>query len=143
MAEKGKFEGTVVKEILLKGTQLGHRLFRQNVGTGWTGKSTRFSRIQRVEVRPGDVLLRNARPLRAGLCTGSSDIIGWTMIKITPDMIDLQIPVFTAIEVKTRGTVLTKPQRLFIDFIKEKNGIAFVAKTIESYVEELLSWKPK
>jgi hypothetical protein len=53
---------------------LGGRVFRNNVG----------------EYKVGD------RYIRYGLCPGSSDIIGWTPVKITPEMVGTTLPVFTA-----------------------------------------------
>jgi hypothetical protein len=37
--------------------------------------------------------------LKYGLCLGSSDLIGWTIREITPDMVEKKVAVFTAIQV--------------------------------------------
>lgn len=49
--------------------------------------------------------LKDARGqlVRYGLCPGSSDLIGFRTITITPDMVGQQVAVFTAVEVKDRG----------------------------------------
>ncbi len=43
-----------------------------------------------------------------GLCVGSSDLIGFKSMTITPEMVGQKIAVFTALEVKTeKGKVST------------------------------------
>lgn len=66
-----------------------------------------------------------------GLTPGSSDLIGWRSLPITPDMVGKRIAVFTAIEVKTPKGRLTPQQRNFIDIVRAHGGIAGVAKSIE------------
>jgi hypothetical protein len=95
------------------------RLFRNNTGTGWVGKSRTKGSITYIE---------NARPLKAGLCTGSSDLIGWTEKKVTPDMVGKNIAIFTALEIKTPRGKPTKEQLNFIKQIKNSGGIAGVAR---------------
>lgn len=58
-------------------SEMGYRLFRNNVGKTWIGKSEVFNRRQTVIVEPGDVVIRNARRFNAGLYKGSGDLIGW------------------------------------------------------------------
>ena len=67
------------------------RLFRNNNGVGWIGKVERPSRPITVTVFPGDVVIRKARPLHAGLCEGSGDLIGWRTVEITPEMVGQRI----------------------------------------------------
>lgn len=99
------------------------RMFRNNVGLGWTGKSYRS--------KLGGIIIENPRPLHAGLCTGSSDLIGWTTIKITFDMIGTEIAVFTAIEVKTEKGKIKKEQINFIDQVKKSGGYASVIRSVD------------
>lgn len=91
-------------------------LFRNNTGVVWAGNIVKRS--------AGEIVLSNPRPIKAGLCVGSSDLIGWTEIEITPEMIGRKIAVFTAIEAKTGSVRLTKPQAHFIKTIKQAGGIA-------------------
>lgn len=114
--------------------------WRNNTGTGWVGKVKRLSN--------GDILISNPRPLRAGLCKGSSDIIGITPVKITKEMIGKKICVFTAAEVKSPKGKATEEQICFIDKINSSGGIAFIArsesdakKQIEKYLHGLSSSK--
>lgn len=82
-------------------------------------------------VKPGDVILENARPLTAGLCKGSSDFIGWHSVEITPDMVGRKIAVFAGLEVKTEKGRATKEQQTFIDAVKISGGIAGVVRSAE------------
>ncbi len=96
------------------------RMFRNNVGTGWQG--------QVVSRELGAIVLQNARPLHAGLCVGSSDLIGWKSVTITPDMVGQQVAVFVAAEVKTASGRLTGEQTNFLDKVRAAGGIAVVVR---------------
>lgn len=116
-------EMNLLRSILLACSRGPTRLFRQNVGQGWVGQSRRFSRAETVVVQPGDVLIRNARPLQAGLCEGSSDLIGWTQRDGRA--------VFTAVEVKAERGRVTDGQRQFIDVVSSAGGIAGVVRSVD------------
>lgn len=103
------------------------RLFRNNVGLGWVGKSRRIEKTGMAWLKQGDVVVSNARPLHAGLCEGSSDLIGWRTVTITPDMIGQQVAVFTAIEVKSERGRPTPEQRAFVAAVRVMGGRAGVA----------------
>lgn len=66
-----------------------------------------------------------------GLCVGSSDLIGWTTLEITPDMVGKKVAVFTAIEVKTAKGNPSPEQRNFISRVREAGGIAGIARSPE------------
>jgi len=93
----------------------------------------------RLAVGSGDVrLFRNntgalldmqGRLVKFGLCKGSSDLIGFRSITITPDMVGQKIAVFSAIEVKDKGKA-TVEQKNFINIINNAGGYAGVAKNV-------------
>lgn len=71
------------------------KLFRNDNGTAWAGgKATR---------RGGLTILDGARRITYGLMPGSADLIGWTPIVITPEMVGQTVAVFTSIEAKTEN----------------------------------------
>lgn len=105
------------------------RLFRQNVGRGWVGNSTPFRSRQTITVEAGDVLVRKARPLHAGLCPGSSDLIGWRTVEITPEMVGRRLAVFVALEVKDKGG-LTDEQGRFLQVLGDAGGIAAEVRSV-------------
>lgn len=111
-------ETNIVREILKAITGIGARAFRQNTGMGWAGQATRINH--------DTVVVKHARPLHAGLCKGSSDIIGWTPVEITPDMVGQRVAVFTAIEVK-KSSRATQQQIRFINAVNAAGGIAGIA----------------
>ena len=97
------------------------RMFRNNVGTGWQG--------QVVSKDLGAVVIQNARPLHAGLCVGSSDLIGWKTVTITPDMVGQQVAMFVAAEVKTATGRLTGEQQNFLNKVRDAGGLAVVIRS--------------
>lgn len=99
------------------------RLFRNNTAQAWVGAATKIMRPTAVTLQPGDVVIRNARPLHAGLCTGSSDLIGWTQRD--------GAAVFTAVEVKTETGRATPEQRQFVDAVSGAGGIAGVVRSVD------------
>ena len=105
--------------------------WRNNVGTGWVGRSTRISKPTTVYLEPGDVVVRNARPLKSGLCEGSSDIIGITPVFIDENMLGKTLGVFTAIEVKTKKGKPSEKQSNYIKMVKAHGGYAGIARCNE------------
>jgi len=104
-------ETKLVRDVHLKiGARIGTRLFRNNVG--------------RYQDRSGNWV-------QYGLCVGSSDLIGWHSVTITPDMVGQTIARFLAIETKMPGKRMTPEQQNFIEAVKRSGGIAGVAFSVE------------
>jgi hypothetical protein len=126
MAQSGGGSGSEreTQNRILLSCRLGDtRLFRQNVGQGWAGRL--------VSNQAGRVTLQDARPLIAGLCTGSSDLIGWRSIEVTADMVGRRLAVFAAVEVKSATGRPTEQQRAFLSAVQDAGGIACVARSVE------------
>lgn len=86
------------------------RLFRNNVG---------------VAVAPqGGVV-------RYGLCNGSSDLIGWQSLTVTPDMVGKRIARFVAVEVKTERGRISEEQTRFLSAVKDAGGIGEICRSPE------------
>jgi VRR-NUC domain len=96
-------------------------LFRNNTGQAWAGRTQRMGK---------DVILYDARPFHGGLCVGSSDLIGWKTVQVTPDMVGKPLAVFCAIEVKSLTGRATEEQRNFIGQVQRAGGLAGIAKTV-------------
>ena len=119
-----KKEKSLLNDLAINATKYGSRLFRNNNGIGWVGRLFKPSQQCTVKVGPGDVVLKHARPLHAGLCTGSSDLIGWTTIEITEDMVGRKVAVFTGAEVKIGKDRESKQQESFRRTVIDHGGIA-------------------
>ena len=120
--------------ILKASSEMGARLFRNNVGKGYVGKLIFKGR---------DVLIKGFRVLHAGLCQGSSDLIGWDTILITPEMVGKKIAVFKAVEVKARNGLPTKEQVNFINQVNKAGGIGIIANSEKKYITEYGLWITK
>lgn len=117
-------EHSIQNDIMLAcGSDPSVRLFRNNTGTGWVGEV--------IKQDAGIVILRNPRPLHSGLCKGSSDIIGFKSVTITPEMVGQTLAVFTGMEVKTPRGKATPEQETFIKIVNRFGGIAGVVRSTD------------
>lgn len=132
---KRESENSIMHKVMMAVTKVGMRVFRNHVGVAFQGKPERFSETTRIEIGPGDVLIRNARTVKAGLITGSSDLVGWTSRMITEYDLGKQIAQFTAIEVKSEDGSLEPEQRQFLEVVKDSGGLAIVARSAEEALE--------
>jgi hypothetical protein len=80
---------------------------------------------------------QGGRLVRYGLCTGSSDLIGWRTITITPEMVGQRLAVFTSIEVKTPTGHLTPAQSAWLGTVRGCGGIAGIARSVRD-AEDIL-----
>lgn len=127
----GRTERRIQSEIMLALADHGVTAWRNNVGTGWAGKhATQIKTPGAVKVSHGDVVVRNARPLHAGLCKGSSDLIGLRAVIITPEMIGETLAQFVALEVKRPGAKATLEQRRFLEFVQGSGGHARIVRCV-------------
>lgn len=113
-------EKDVQNNLILHASQIGLTLFCNNVG---------MYKDQRGNV------------IRYGLCKGSSDLIGWTPVTVTPDMVGKKIAVFTAVEVKLNKNgkyKATDDQKRFISAVLNNGGFAGVADC-EKDLEEIIN----
>lgn len=125
-------ETDILHRVMLRATQAGMRVFRNNVGMAWLGKATRNDSNHPVvtTLAPGDVVVRKAKPVKFGIGgEGGSDLIGIDEITITPEMVGTKIGQFVALEVKTpKGKV--KPSQLnFISFVTSMGGRGQVVRS--------------
>lgn len=103
-------ETNIGKRIQKKLSALGSRLFRNNRGLFLT--------------------LDGTRKVRAGIeMDGSSDLIGYTKVEITPEMVGKKIAVITVCEVKSLKGRVQDNQQLFINAIRAAGGFGFVARS--------------
>ena len=122
-------EQDIQTRVMLALSKRNAKIFRNNVGVGWQGKSYR---------RPnGDIVIETPRPLHAGLCTGSSDLIGWHSVVVTPEMVGTRVAIFTAVEVKQPKKKPTEVQQNFINVVLEAGGYAGVATNDDEAVDIL------
>lgn len=127
-------ERDLLNDIRMQASHLGARLFRNNVGIGWAGRL-----IKHVG---GSVTLLSARPLHAGLCIGSSDLVGWMPYTIKTEDVGRTVALFCAVEVKWGGTVVTNEQAAFIMAVKMAGGLAGVVRDTETALDALKNYRP-
>ena len=135
-------ETNIMKTIQLAlGSIKGVRLFRNNSGSAWIGKHYRATKREQVWINPGDVVVLQARFFTAGLCVGSSDLIGMKSLIVTPEMVGKPIAVFTSVEVKTSAGKASKEQVSFTQMVNNLGGIGMIV-TDENEALEILNKKP-
>lgn len=81
-------------------------------------------------VRGMFLTLDGARKVRAGLqAAGASDLIGFTPVLVTPDMVGSIVAIFTAIETKTATGSASQEQTNYINFVSNNGGYAGIARS--------------
>lgn len=124
-------EHAIQQQILATLGSGPQRLWRNNVGTGWAGPSTRVTRenlrLVAAELRPGDVVIRSGRVLHSGLCVGSADLIGYRVQEIGGQ----RVARFAAVEVKSATGRPSREQQAFLAKVQADGGLAGIARSVE------------
>lgn len=122
-------------------------LFRVNTGRAWlSGMGPPGVR----KLTDGSVHIQAARPIAMGFArpsgdpvTGTSDLIGWSSVVVTPDMVGCRVAVFTAIETKkSKGGRTSDDQANFIAQVLKAGGIAGVANSPEAARSIVSGYRP-
>ena len=129
-----KLETNIVNAIMKSVSPHGVRLFRNVRGNFYTIDSVRalISAVLSMNKLSIKVAIQNLRQLAAGLLApGASDLIGFTPVVITQDMVGQKIAVFSAVECKTETGRASPEQLHFCDFIRKSGGFAGIARSPE------------
>lgn len=134
---EGESEKSIMHRAMIELTKVGMRLFRNTVGMAYQGKAERFTETTTVEVHPGDIVIRKARTIKAGLMTGSSDLVGWISREINEYDLGKVIAQFAAVEIKSEDGGLEPEQVQFLTVVRDSGGCAIVARSPEEAIERL------
>lgn len=135
-------EGVNQRKIWL-GLGAVSRLFRVNTGRAWLSGAGPARRLA-----DGSVVVPAARPVALGFAStdgkpvkGTSDLCGWTKVKITQEMVGLDVAVFTAIETKKSKNGKASTEQLnFVDQVISSGGIAGVASSPKEALSIIDQW---
>ena len=109
---------------LMAGMEAGFSPFASATGIHIiNGKPAFSANLLAQALRPGDVVIRQGRPLHAGLCVGSSDLIGYRQVD--------GVAQFVALEVKSATGRPTAQQVQFLDHITSVGGCAGIVRSVE------------
>ncbi len=104
-------ETNIVNSFRIAAAKVGMTLFKNSKGVFFT---------------------HDGRRVTAGLIAdGSSDLIGFKRVKITPPMVGTELAIFCAAEVKTATGSVRPEQKRFIEFIRSSGGIGAVVRCDE------------
>jgi hypothetical protein len=111
--------------------------FRANVGRGWqgTGKPFRATSPIVVALKPGDMVLRQARPFDTGLPAGFHDLFGWVEVTITPDMVGEKFARFFSMDAKAEKGRVSAKQDDFSAAVNGSGGVAGIARSSQDAIE--------
>lgn len=137
-------ETPLLRRLMLAFTGIGARLFRNQVGEGWYGNAIYNGTGSMFDVPI--VTIKYPRKLSAGLCVGSSDLIGWHSVEITPEMVGRRVAIFVAVEAKSDNGRASDEQGNFLKAVSDAGGIALLVTgedEIETAALQAKSWLPR
>lgn len=122
-------------------SKMGHRLFRCNSGQVWQGKEV-LAECPKCKWKPSVKSIMLLNPRRIHLHEeGFPDTVGFSVVEITPEMVGERIPVFTAIELKTKNDRLRPAQKRFLEGFRNHGTIAGVARAVEDVGRLIREWQ--
>lgn len=113
-------EATLMRRVLIRASELGARLFRNQCGK------------YRLAIPECRECQSSGRVVASGLCIGSSDLIGWRSVVVTPEMVGRTLAVFVAVELKVDRNDVTEEQAQFLEVVDGAGGIGVVVRDVES-----------
>ena len=105
-------ESQLIARVERRAEQLGLQLYRNQVGT---------------------YHLPDGRWIRSGLCVGSSDLIGWMSVVITPAHLGRTLAVFVGVEAKGEKGRLAPAQQAFLQTVTQAGGVSGVVRSVDDF----------
>jgi hypothetical protein len=128
-------ESKLLRDIRLAiGSRPDCRIWRNNVARAVVGVVTWIKQTTTVTLNPGDVIVRNARILHAGLHEGSSDLILVRAILITPDMVGSTVGVLGGLEVKDIDGKVSPEQLAWDAMLRRFGARSGIVRSVEEAI---------
>lgn len=126
-------EADIQREVMMELSRMGAVVWRNNTGAyvGWDTVRKCLAMLRQGRIAACIKYLKSLYPIKGGLCVGSSDLIGFTQVEITSNMVGQTVSVFVAVEVKSSTGKLSKDQKNFLNTVNANGGIGFVARRKE------------
>ena len=127
-------ETTIVNEIMKDTSKHGARLFKNVRGMFYTIEGVKALIAAAMSLNPARIkqAVQQLRMTTAGLlAAGASDLIGFTPVVITQEMVGQTIAIVTCIEVKTADGRVSKEQQDFTNFVRQSGGFGGIARNAE------------
>ena len=122
-------EGALIARVLIWASAQGWRLFRNSKGGAWQGTVIEDYKASGKRRPVRIVLLHVARFIQFGLLApGSSDLVGWRPLRITPEMVGKTVAQFAVCELKTKGVTASDDQRNFVARVRKAGGYAAIVR---------------
>lgn len=126
-------ESAFVKQLLKNHSRRNTRLFRNNRGQFYTIDCVKalIGLLCAGKIKEAiDYAKKQMRMVRAGIeAPGSSDLIGWQSVVITPEMVGKTVAVFLAVECKFGKGRATAEQIQFVDVVNRSGGKAGIVRS--------------
>lgn len=123
-------------------------LFRLNTGKGWiSGLGPKG--VHRL--KNGSVEIQAPRSIALGFglasgdpVVGAADLVGWSTVTITPEMVGTSVAVFTSVEMKaSKRGVTSEEQFNWQKQVKDAGGIAIITNSPEEAKRLVVNWHTK
>ena len=127
-------ETTIVNEIMKDTSKSGVRLFKNVRGMFYTIEGVKALIAAAMSLNPARIkqAVQQLRMTTAGLlAAGASDLLGFTPVVITQEMVGQTIAIVTCIEVKTADGRVSKEQQDFTNFVRSSGGFGGIARNAE------------
>lgn len=126
---------SLTNQIRAATSKLGARLFPMTTGKfyGPVHRATRFDKPATIQVKPGDVLIRQGHLVSVGF-KGLSDTLGGSPMTITEADVGKTVLILTAVEIKAGNDRLREGQPEFLAAIEKLGGRSGVARSVEDAV---------
>lgn len=122
-------ERALLRTLLIYASELGARLFRNQVGSYVLAQPDCKS------------CQRFGRRLSSGMGVGSPDLIGWRTVTVTPEMVGTRLAVFCGVEVKREDGTPSDAQRAFLGALAQAGAVSGVVRSLGD-LEALLAPMP-
>jgi hypothetical protein len=86
----------------------------------------------------GRLLDQHGRMVTFGLCPGSADLVGYSTVTVTPEMVGQRLAVFTAVEVKAERGRPTPEQTAWLEHVSNAGGRAGIARSVPEALRIIL-----
>jgi len=127
-------ETALLKAIQMDLSNGRTRLWRNQVGEAWQGIVTP---APSGPWAPGSLIIQHPRRINFGLCTGSADLVGYTTVAVTADMMGQHVAVFTGVEVKSGSGRASEEQKAWLSVVTQAGGFSGIARSIQDAREIL------